>query len=130
MPFTRIQALDALARWQPASVFLDSYRTKRLPEGLDIYFGPPEEFFLSPDTQFLYTQDRIVRILDNGNFDLVLFDDPKMNQLVSCLLKNRMTSPGSSIGSSTSGSATRVGESCDDDDSVRRMADLIEIPLR
>jgi hypothetical protein len=127
MPFTRNQALDALARWRPAPVFLHSYRTKRQPENLQIYFGPPEEFFLSPDTQLVYTQDRIVPILDNGNFELVLFDDPNMNQLVYLPIEEpndvtRFSSWQQYLANLLLG----VGESCDDDDSVRRMADLVE----
>lgn len=127
MPFTREQALDALARWRPAPVFLDSYRSKQLPEHLDIYFGPPEEFFLAPDTQFLYTQDRIVPILDNGNFDLVLFDDPNVNQLLYLPIEEpadvtRFSNWQQYLGNLLLG----VGESCDDDDSIWRMADLVE----
>jgi hypothetical protein len=119
--------LDASARWRPAPVFLDAYRSKQLPENLDIYFGPPEEFFLAPDTQFLYTQDRIVPILDNGNFDLVLFDDPNGNQLLYLPIEEpadvtRFSNWQQYLGNLVLG----VGESCDDDDSIWRMADLVE----
>lgn len=57
MAFTREQALGALASLKPAAVFLDSYTGKPLPENLDIYFGPPEEFFIAPDTQERYTRN-------------------------------------------------------------------------
>jgi hypothetical protein len=30
-----------------APVFSESYRAKRLPENLSIYFGPPEEYFMA-----------------------------------------------------------------------------------
>ena len=53
MAFTREQAYDALASLDPASVFLEWYRVKRLHEDLDLYLGPPEEFFIAPDTQAL-----------------------------------------------------------------------------
>src|SRR5262245_30295256 len=82
MAFTREQAFAALASLNPAQVFLDSYRIKRLPENLDIYFGPPEEFFIAPDTQELYTRKRMVPILDDGNFGLVTFLDPDTRELV------------------------------------------------
>lgn len=127
MPFTREQALDALARWRPASVFLESYRSKRLPENLHVYFGPPEEFFLSPDTQTLYTRDRIIPILDNGNLDLVLFDDPKTNQLIYLPVEEpddvtRFCNWQQYLAHLLLG----VGESCDDNDRIRRMADLLD----
>ena len=127
MPFSREHAFDALARLRPAPVFLDSYRLKQLSEHLDIYFGPPEEFFLAPDTQFHYTQDRIVPILDNGNFDLVLFDDPNVNQLLYLSIEEpavvtRFYNWQQYLGNLL----LDVGESCDDHDSIWRIADLVE----
>ena len=127
MPFIRNQALDALAHWEPATVFLDSCRLNRLPENLDIYFGPPEEFFLSPDTQFLYTQDLFVPILDNGNFDLVLLDDPNVNQLFYLPIEEpndvtRFSNWQQYLGNLLLG----ICESLDDDDGVRRVADLVD----
>ncbi|MCC9641601.1 hypothetical protein LOC71_04895 [Rhodopirellula sp. JC740] len=127
MPITRQHASDALARWQPAPVFLDSYRTKQLPENLDIYFGPPEEFFLSPDTQILYTADRIVPILDNGNFDLVLFDDPDANQLIYLALEDPdEVTRFRNWQQYLAHLMLDIGESCDDDDRIRRIADLVQ----
>src|SRR5262245_32575415 len=82
MAFTRKQASAAPASFNPAPVFLDSYRVNPLPENLDIYFGPPEEFFIAPDTQELYTHNRLVPILDDGNFGLVTFLDPDTRNLV------------------------------------------------
>jgi hypothetical protein len=68
MPFTREQAFAGLASLNPAPVFLDSYRNRHLVENVEIYFGPPEEFFIAPETQALYTRDRLVPILDDENF--------------------------------------------------------------
>jgi hypothetical protein len=82
MAFTREQAFEALSSLNPAPVFLQSYAAKRLPENLDIYFGPPEEFFIAPDTQELYTRGRLIPILDDGNFGLVTFLDPQTRELV------------------------------------------------
>ena len=82
MPFTRDQAYAALASLSPAQVFLDSYRTQKLPENLEIYFGPPEEFFIAPDTQALYSKNRLIPILDDGNFGLVTFLDPDTRKLI------------------------------------------------
>src|SRR5262245_56147409 len=73
MAFTREQAYKALASLNPAPVFLQSYQVGPLPENLDNYFGPPEEFFLEPDSQTLYSQDRLIPILDDGNFGVVTF---------------------------------------------------------
>ena len=82
MPFTREQAFAALTSLNPARVFLDSYRVKSLPEDLDIHFGPPEEFFISPSTQELYTRKRLIPILDDGNFGVVTFLEPDTRTLV------------------------------------------------
>ena len=127
MAFTREQAYDALASLKPAHAFLESYRVKRLPENLDIYFGPPEEFFIAPDTQELYTRNHLVPILDDGNFGLVTFLDPDTGNLVQM-----------DVESPDEDRATfrhwqqylaclmiRIGESVDEDERVRRMAKLI-----
>ena len=82
MPFTREQAYRALAALKPAPIFLQSYEVKQLPENLDIYFGPPEEFFIAPDTQELYTHGRLVPILDDGHFGLVTLCDPAARTLL------------------------------------------------
>lgn len=73
---TRSESLTTLESLGVASVFADSYRSKNLPLNLQIYFGPPEEFFIAPDTQNTYTDGRLIPLLDNGNFDSVLFYDP------------------------------------------------------
>lgn len=60
-----------------ARVFLESYRVRRLPEDLDNRFGPPEEFFtLDSSSQSDYDEGgRLVALLDDGNFDAILFFD-------------------------------------------------------
>ena len=126
MPFSREQAYDALVRWQPAPIFLESYRSNRLPENLDIFCGPPEEFFLSPESQTIYTHERIIPILDNGNFDLVVFDDPAADQLMQIPIEDptditRFLNWQQYLAHLM----LRVGESVDDDHRIRRIADLI-----
>jgi hypothetical protein len=79
---TREQALATLASLSPAPVFLDSYRTKQLPESLHAFFGPPEEFFLAPDTIEPYAEGRLVPLLDDGNFGIVTFYDPSTGGFV------------------------------------------------
>jgi hypothetical protein len=127
MAFTREQAYAALASLNPAPIFLESYRVKRLPENLDIYFGPPEEFFLAPDTQKRYTRNRLVPILDDGNFGLVTFLDPDTRELVQIDVE----SPDEARATFQhwqqylADLLIRVGESVDDDGRVRRMAELV-----
>src|SRR5260221_7782553 len=77
MPVTRQQAMDTLKALNVAEIFLQSYSNNRLPKDLDLFFSPPEEFFLAPDTQQLYTEGRLIPLLDDGSFALVLFYDPE-----------------------------------------------------
>jgi hypothetical protein len=125
--FTREQAYDALASLKPAKVFLSSYSVKPLPENLDIYFGPPEEFFIATDTQEPYTHGRLVPILDDGNFGLVTFLDPKTGNLVEVDVespdKDRATFHDWQH--YLADLMNRIEESVDDDEQVRRMARLI-----
>lgn len=127
MAFTREQAYAALASLNPAQVFLESYQVKSLPENLDIYFGPPEEFFIAPDTQQLYTRNRLIPILDDGNFGLVTFLDPDTREL----LQMDVESPGDSQAvfrhwqQYLAGLMIHVGESMDDDNGVRYIAELV-----
>jgi hypothetical protein len=125
--FTREQAYDALVSLKPAQVFLDSYRVKPLPENLDIYFGPPEEFFIAPDTQELYTRNRLVPILDDGNFGLVTFLDADAGDLVQMDVE----APDESRATFRhwqqylADLMLRIGESVEEDERVRRIAKLI-----
>ena len=108
-------------------MFLDSYRVRHLPENLDIYFGPPEEFFITPDTQEIYTRNHLVPILDDGNFGLVTFLDPEARQLVQMDVE----SPDESRATFQhwqqflADLMIRIGESEDEDEQVRRMADVV-----
>ena len=79
---TREEAARTLASLDVAEVFVECYRTKRLPLDLDIYFGPPEELFLAPETQDAYTAGRLVPLLDDGNFGVVTFYDPDKRSFV------------------------------------------------
>jgi hypothetical protein len=127
MAFTREQAFAALASLKPAPVFLDSYRVRPLPENLDIYLGPPEEFFIAPDSQELYIRNRLIPILDDGNFRLVTFLDPGSGELVQMDVE----SPGECRAvfrhwqQYLTELMIRVGESMDDDDRLRRIAKFI-----
>jgi hypothetical protein len=125
--FTREEAYAELASLKPANVFLESYRVKRLPENLDIYFGPPEEFFIAPDTQEPYTHNRLIPILDDGNFDLVTFLDPGTRELVQIDVESpeeaRMVFKHWQ--QYLADLTVRVGEVVDDDSRVRRMAELV-----
>jgi hypothetical protein len=127
MAFTREQAYAALASLNPAPVFLISYRVKRLPENLDIYFGPPEEFFIAPDTQELYTHNRLVPILDDGNFGLVTFLEPDTRELVQMDVESPTESRAvfRHWQQYLADLMVRVGESVDDDSRVRHMAELV-----
>ena len=127
MACTREQAYAALASLNPAPVFLESYRSRSLPENLEIYFGPPEEFFIAPDTQALYTRNRLVPILDDGNFGLVTFLDPTTREL----LQMDVESPHEPQATFRhwqqylADLMVRVGESVDEDEHVRRIAGLV-----
>lgn len=126
MPFTREQALAALRLWNPAPVFLDSYASRKLPEHLDIFFGPPEEFFIAPDTQDVYTGGRLVPILDDGNFGLITFHDA-----AGTLVEKDIEAPDETQATYRNwqqylaGLMLRIGEAVDDDDRVRRIAGLV-----
>lgn len=127
MAFTREEAFEALASLQPAAVFLDSYRCESLPENLDIYLGPPEEFFIAADTQELYTGNRLVPILDDGNFGLVTFLDPDTGQLVQIDVEtpDERRATFQHWQQFLADLMIRIGGSEDDDERVRRMAELV-----
>jgi hypothetical protein len=127
MPFSRDRAYAALASLNPASVFLQSYQSRSLPEGLEIYFGPPEELFLAPETQERYTGNHLVPLLDDGNFGLVTFLDPDTRELVQIDVE----SPDESRTifqhwqQYLADLLLQIGESVEDDEDLRRIADLI-----
>src|SRR5262245_8976559 len=127
MAFTREQAFKALSSLKPAQVFLDSYSVSPLPEDLDIYFRPPEEFFIGPDQQDAYTRGRLIPILDDGNFDLVTFLDPETKALVQIDIETPHEDRATfeHWQQYLADLMVRIGESVDDDDRVRRMADLV-----
>lgn len=127
MAFTREHAYGALASLNPAPVFLESYRVKSLPENLDIYFGPPEEFFIAPDTQEIYTRNHLVPILDDGNFGLVLFLDPHTKELVQMDIESpdEFRAVFRHWQQYLADLMLRVGESVDEDNRVRRIAVLV-----
>jgi hypothetical protein len=130
MSFTRDQAYQALASLNPAPIFLESYRTVRLPEDLDIFFGPPEEFFTAPDSQELYTEGRLIPLLDDGQFLRVILLDPATKNLVQVSIE----SPEEERATFADWSQylldlmIRLGESIDDDAKLRRIADLVQFP--
>jgi len=127
MSFTRDQAYAALASLNPAQVFLDSYRHPKLPENLEIYFGPPEEFFIAADTQDRYTGGRLIPILDDGNFGLVTYLDPDSRELIQMDVE----SPDEDRTifrhwqQYLADLIVTIGESLASDDHLRRIADRI-----
>ena len=127
MAFTREQSLAALASLDPATVFLDSYRIERLPENLDIYFGPPEEFFLAPDTQVLYTNNRLIPILDDGNFGVVTFLDPDTRDIVLMGVEfpDESRTTFRNWQQYLAALMICIGESVEEDERVRQIAKLV-----
>lgn len=127
MAFPRERAFAALASLKPAQVFLDSYRFRLLPENLDIYFGPPEEFFLTESSSEAYTRGGLIPILDNGNFDTVTFLDPATGELAQIDVET----PGESRDRFVhwqqylANLMIVIGESIADDERLRRIAVLI-----
>jgi hypothetical protein len=124
---TREQAQAALAALNPAPIFLDAYRSQRLPLNLDIYFGPPEEFFLAPDTGAAYTGGRLIPILDDGNFGIITFYDPDSGALV----QKDIESPHDILATFENWQQyladlmIRIVETIEDDEEVGVIADLI-----
>ena len=82
MPVTREQAFEALSSLKPAEIFLESYEMEILPENMDIYFRPPEEFFMEPEAQEFYTGNHLIPILSSGSSDAVIFLDPATGDLI------------------------------------------------
>ena len=61
MPVTREQSYAALASLHPAPIFLQCYQQETLPDMMELFFRPPEVFFISPEIQTQYTQDVLYR---------------------------------------------------------------------
>jgi hypothetical protein len=124
MAFTREQAFVALTSLNPTPVFLDSYRVRPLPENLDVYFGPPEEFFIAPDTQELYTHNHLIPILDDGSFGLVTFLDPSTGELLQVDVESpdELRATFRHWQQYLANLMIRIGESVDEDERVRRIA--------
>lgn len=123
----RSRARQHLASLNPAPVFLQAYESKRLPEDLDIYVGCPEEFFLASDTLPAYIGDSLIPILDDGNFGIVTFYDVTDGSLI----QKDIESPGEVIARFAhwqqylADLMIRIGESVEDEDQLRRIAQLI-----
>jgi len=130
MTFTRDQAYQALASLNPAPIFLEAYRTIRLPEDLDIFFGPPEEFFIAPDSQELYTEGRLIPLLDDGQFQRVLLLDPTTRNLVRISIESpeEVHDTFNCWPQYLADLMIRLGESMDDVEKLRRIAGLIQFP--
>jgi hypothetical protein len=124
---TREQARKALEGLSPAPIFLEAYRSERLPMDLQIDFGPPEEFFLAPDTVSAYTDGRLIPILDDGNFGIVTFYDPD----TGALLQKDVESPQEILDrfenwqQYLASLMMRFAETIDDDEDLRNIAELI-----
>jgi hypothetical protein len=124
---TRDQARETLASLNPAPIFLEAYRSPRLPDDLDIYFGCPEEFFLAPETQAAYTERRLIPILDDGNFGVVTFYDP----IGGAFVQKYVESPDETRATFANwqqylaGLMIDIAESIEDDDRLRRAAELV-----
>jgi|SRR5579883_2771888 len=122
----RDRAFAALASLHPAPVFLDAYRLQQLPENLDIYVGCPEEFFLAPESLAAYDEGRLVPLLDDGNFGKVTFLDT-----AGGLVQKLIEQPNEPVARFTNWQQylarlmIDVAESTDDDERVRRIADLV-----
>jgi hypothetical protein len=128
MAFTRAQAYETLAALHPAPVFLQAYEVKRLPEDLDIYFGPPEEFFLAPETQEPYTRGRLVPLLDDGNFGVVTFYDLATRSLVQIDVESpdEVRATFWCWQQYLADLVIEVAESVESDERLRRMAELMQ----
>jgi hypothetical protein len=125
---TRKQAFEALKALNPAPVFLQSYQDERLPENLDIFFRPPEELFLAPETQTAYTQGRLIPILDDGNFGIVTFYDPSTGSLIQKDVESpaEIRAQFHNWQQYLAHLVVRIAETVDDETRVERMATLLQ----
>jgi hypothetical protein len=127
MACTRDQAYQALASLDPTPIFLESYRVRKLPENLEIHFGPPEEFFIAPDSQEIYTRARLIPILDDGNFGEVLFLDPVAGVLLIIDVESphEIRTTFRHWQQYLAHLMIQVAESEESDSRIRRIADLV-----
>jgi hypothetical protein len=125
---TRDEALAALITLNTAPIFVESYRARQLPENLEIYFGPPEEFFLAGESQSPYVKGGLIPILDDGNFGVVTFLDPKTRSLI----QKDVEAPHEALARFENwqqylGDLTiRIAESVDDNDRLSAICKLID----
>ena len=127
MTISRDKSYAALAELKPAPVFLQSYQSKRLPEDFDIYFGPPEELFLAPATDEEYPWGDRIPILDDGNFGLLLFVDPKTKKLIRIDIESpdEIHDEFENWQQYLADLMIRIGEGIDDDNRARRAAEVM-----
>ena len=127
MRTSREQAFAVLSQLGVAPIFLESYRSKRLPEDLDVLFGPPEAFFLDPEIQDVYTEGRLIPLLDDGNFGVVTFYDPRDGTFVKMDVESGPENATilANWQQYLADLMIFVYENNDDDDEVRRIAELV-----
>jgi hypothetical protein len=127
MIITRGLALRTLESLNVAPVFSQAYEVKNLPHDLDVFFGPPEEFFIASDTIGAYTNGRLIPILDDGNFGIVLFYDPESHVLIQkdvespCTIQSRFANWQQYLADLR----IRIAESTDDDNELAEIAELL-----
>lgn len=125
---TREQARQTIELLGVAPIFSECYTTKRLPHNLDIFFSPPEEFFLAADSQERYAKGKLIPLLDDGNFGIVTFYDPDRRVFV----QKDVESPEETAAEFTNWQQyladlmMRIGEAIDDDDELREIAALLQ----
>ena len=126
-PITREEAYLALSSLNPAQIFLESYQTKPIAENLDIFFGPPEEFFIAPDTQQRYSRGQLIPILDDGKFGVVTFLAPETQELVQIHVESpdQEWARFSTWQQFLANLMARIAEEIDEDDRLPRIAELI-----
>jgi hypothetical protein len=125
---SRSQALATLKALKPAAVFLQAYETKRLPENLHIYFGPPEELFLPGGTQRAASDESLIPILDDGNFGVVTFYERATGALVQKDIEDptEITARFQNWQQYLADLVIRIAETVEDDETIRRIARLLE----
>ncbi len=128
MATTREEALATLKALAAPAVILQSYTRKKLPEDLSVHLGPPGEFFLNPDTQEPYTEGRLIPLLDDGNFGLVLLWDPEARLFVQKDIEEpeRVVRTFENWQQYLAWVLFEMLESTEDEEAIRRAAKLLE----